>query len=94
MAIYIPLDLLEETDSYVVYEYTQPIYGPDPSKPKRRKVIGQHRGRAKLDKSTGTVTQLLGEDWDSNNAVLPRIAKVMIKCHLSGSFPAIAAYEA
>lgn len=94
MAFYIPMGLVEETDSYVVYEFTQPVYAPDPVKPKRQKIVGQHRGRAKLDKSSGAVVRLLGEDWDAHNVVIPRVAGALTRCHLSGSFPAIAAYEA
>ena len=94
MAFYIPMELHEETDLYVVYEYSQPIYAPDPGKPKRQKMIGQHRGSARLDKHTGTVTQLLGKDWDSHNVVFTRVAEVMVNCHLAGSFPLIVAYEA
>lgn len=94
MAFYIPISLVENTDTYVIYEYTQPIHGSDPAHPKRQRLIGQNEGRAQLDKSTGKVTQIHGKDWDARNVVFHRVARVMIRCHQSGLFPEVTAYEA
>lgn len=93
MAISIPMTLLENTEKFAVYEYTRPVYEPDPTKPKRQRVCSYQYGRAQIDKGTGTAKQLSGEDWD-NGFYFSRVARVMIRNHLIGSYPEITGYQA
>ncbi len=87
------MKLLENTEQCAVYEYTRPVYEPDPAKPMRQRICSYQYGRAQLDKITGTAKQLSGEDWD-DGFYFSRVARVMIRNHLVGVYPETTGYQA
>jgi hypothetical protein len=94
MAFYIPLNLVESTSDFVTYEYSQRVLVPDPAKPRRFIESGQNIGRLRLDRYTGTVTQLSGDDWDPKGIIFQRAAVKVMRNHLKGLYPEATAYEA
>ena len=94
MAFFIPISLLEQTAGSVTYEYSQPVLAADPDKPRRLKEVGRQIGRLALDKTTGTVTQLSGAEWDPGGLIFQRAAIKVVKNHLKGLYPESTAYEA
>jgi hypothetical protein len=94
MAFSIVLHRVDETDAFVEYEYAQPIYAPDPNKPKRRMVIGENTARIRLDKKDGAVARVSGFDWDQENAIFHRAASKILQHYKAGEFPSIAHYAA
>ncbi|MDH5822076.1 hypothetical protein QFW77_03585 [Luteimonas sp. RD2P54] len=94
MAFFIPIQLIEHTPDAVTYEYSQPIRVADPAKPRRFVEVGHNVGRVTLCKSTSTVTQISGSDWDAKGVIFQRVAAKVIKHHLNGLYPENTAYEA
>ena len=94
MAVFIPITLIEQTLDSVTYEYSQPIYATNPVKPRRNIEVGRHVGLLTLSKSTGTITQLSGSEWDPKGLVFRRASVKVVRNHLQGLYPESTAYEA
>lgn len=93
MAIYIPITLVAQSDNELVFEYTQPIHGPDPVKPRRLRQIGINKGVVAFEKSTGTFAQVSGNEWDTGFFFMRVCRKISM--HLSaGEVTAETAYTA
>lgn len=94
MAIYIPITRIAQTEGAVVYRYTRDEWGADPEDPSRRVHVATHVGTASVDKSTGTILRLSGVEWDADDVCFSRVARVLARCHASGSYPAETSYSA
>jgi hypothetical protein len=94
MAIYIPIKLVEETDSNVVYHYECGEWTPDPDKPKRQRQIATKLGRLVLDKETGKIVRVTGEDWDAQDFYFSRVCQVLQRCWKKKEFPKETCYAA
>jgi len=88
VAIHIPIALLEESEEHALYEYSQPIYAPDPNRPRRLTSVGHHTGTVRVDKRTGEVDHVSGQDWDAEKFFFLRVAACVLRCHRSGVYPA------
>ena len=94
MAIHIPIRLVEETAEYVIYEYSQPILAPDPSRQKRQHQVGTNVAQVRIAKSSGTVERLSGEDWDRDQRCFFRVAVKLKQYQSSGVFPHVLSFSA
>jgi len=94
MAIYIPIRLIEDSADSAVYEYSQPVLGPDPARAGRFHEIGTNIGRAQIDKGSGEIHQLQGHEWDTSGSVFARVAKKLQDCQKAGNFPSKLSFSA
>jgi hypothetical protein len=94
MAIFIPIKKSEETDTHVVYHYGRDEWEPDPERPKRQRIAATKLGCVMMDKSTGEIVRVAGEDWDSQDFYFSRVCRVLRRHWESREFPGETCYAA
>ena len=93
MAIDITITLLSQAEGELVFEYTQPIYGPDPKKPKRQRKIGINKGLVVFDRFKETFNQNFGQDWD-DGFFFERVCRKIASHIRQGEIPEAIEYAA
>ena len=94
MAIHISILLIEQTSDRATYEYSQPVYAPDPARAGRFRQSGLNVGRAEIAKATGEVRRLTETPWDAADQVFIRVAAKLREAQRDGRFPATLSYSA
>jgi hypothetical protein len=87
MALSIVIRRAQDDANRVVYRYEQPIYGRHPSKPERLVEIGRQFGEVALDKRSGEIEWLCGNDWDEKEVIFDRVCFKLAQCWQQGSYP-------
>ncbi len=87
MAVYIPISKVSEDDVRVVYEYSKDVYGPDESRPGRRKIVRTLIAMCAIDKANGYVTHVDDNGWATGSRCFLHVRRKLTVHWKAGEFP-------